>query len=191
MLEKEYKSLLTKDEYEKIKTAFEWDSAKVQENHYYTDNEGILRRNRVMMRVRVKDNKSVIQVKLHKNPGSALQICEETEYTVDGVPKSFQDGEKYTGIKTGVLYNIGCAKTLRHSKMWDDKTEICLDKTEYLGVCDYEIEIEYTTDEINPELMQKINGMGILFKENSIGKFSRFLCALDIDKRAMEIIKKG
>ncbi len=189
MLEKEYKSLLTKDEYEKIRNGFTWDSEKVQENHYYTDDEGILRQNRIMMRVRVKDNKSVIQVKHHKNPGSPLQICEETEYAVTGVPKSFYDGEKYTGIKTDELKNIGCAKTLRSSKMWDEKTEICLDKTEYLGRCDYEIEIEYTSDTPPDGLMKRLTDMGVEFKAVSVGKFSRFLKALDTDTRALDMIK--
>ncbi len=175
MLEKEYKSLLTEEEYKTLEAAFEWDSVKKQENHYFTDENGILRANRVMFRVRVKDGKNVIQVKTHQNGGSPLQICEELEFETDGVPDVIENGEKYTGIKTAELHNIGCAVTLRHSKMWDADTEICLDKTEYLGVCDYEIEIEYTSEEIDAELTEKLKSMGIEFKAVSVGKFSRFL----------------
>ena len=179
MLETEYKSLLTEDEYKKIADYFDWDSIKEQTNHYYCDDERNLAKNRVMFRVRVKDNKSVIQVKLHKNADSPLQICEELEYSVDGVPETIADGEKYTGIKTGELKNLGCTVTLRHSKMWDNQTEICLDKTEYLGITDYEIEVEYTGGEMPQELSEELTSLGVEFKENSIGKYTRFLRALE------------
>ena len=179
MLETEYKSLLTEEEYSRIAGHFDWDSIKEQTNHYYSDDDKILAKNRVMFRVRIKDGKSVIQVKLHKNAGSPLQICEELEYSVDGVPETITDGEKYTGIKTGELKKLGSTVTLRHSKMWDSKTEICLDKTEYLGIIDYEIEIEYTGEEIPAELSAELTALGIEFKGSSIGKYTRFLIALE------------
>ena len=178
MLETEYKSLLTEAEYNKIAAHFDWNEIKEQTNHYYGDNDKLLAKNRVMFRIRVKDGKSVIQVKLHKNANSPLQICEELEYPVDGVPDAITDGERYTGIKTGELKKLGCSVTLRHSKMWDGKTEICLDKTEYLGITDYEIEIEYTGAEIPAELSAELTALGVEFKENSVGKYTRFLRAL-------------
>ena len=179
MLETEYKSLLTEMEYNKIAEHFDWDSVKEQTNHYYCDEDKILAKNRVMFRIRVKDKKSVIQVKLHKNSNSPLQICEELEYPVDGVPEVIEDGEKYTGIKTGELKNLGCTVTLRHSKMWDSQTEICLDKTDYLGITDYEIEIEYTGNEIPEELSAELTTLGVEFKASSVGKYTRFLRALE------------
>ena len=182
MLETEYKSLLTEGEYKKIAAHFDWDSVKEQTNHYYCDEDKVLRKNRITFRVRVKDDKSVIQVKLHKNTGGPLHICEELEYPIDGVPDTITDGEKYTGIKTGELKNIGCTVTLRHSKMWDDKTEICLDKTEYLGITDYEIEVEYTGEEIPEKLSEELNALGVEFNKKSSGKYSRFLKALEKQK---------
>ena len=182
MLETEYKSLLTESEYNKIAAHFNWDSVKEQVNHYYCDADKVLAKNRVMFRVRVKDGNSVIQVKLHKNAGSPLQICEETEYPVNGVPEAIADGEKYTGIKAGELKNIGCTVTLRHSKMWDNQTEICLDKTEYLGITDYEIEIEYTGEEIPEKLSTELTALGVEYRKASVGKYTRFLRALEQQK---------
>ena len=179
MLETEYKCLLTQSEYNKIAAHFDWDSVKEQTNHYYCDADKILRKNRVMFRVRVKDNKSVIQVKLHKNSDSPLHICEELEYPIDCVPDVIEDGGKYTGIKTGELKNLGCTVTLRRSKMWDDKTEICLDKTEYLGITDYEIEVEYTGEEMPEKLSEELAALGVEFRKKSTGKYSRFLRALE------------
>ena len=179
MLETEYKSLLIQSVYNKIANHFDWDWVKEQTNHYYGDKDKILAKNRVMFRVRVKDNNSVIQVKLRKNANSPLQICEELEYPIEGVPEVIADGEKYTGIKTGELKNLGCTVTLRHSKMWDSQTEICVDKTEYLGITDYEIEVEYTGEKIPENLSAELTALGVEFKKNSIGKYARFSKALE------------
>ncbi len=178
MLETEYKSLLTRAEYEKIAEHFIWDCSFTQTNNYYGDADGILAKNRVMVRVREKDGKSVIQVKLRKNTGSPLQICEELEFPCPGAPDELADSERYTGIKTGALKKLGASVTLRRSKMWDDKTEICLDKTEYLGITDYEIEVEYTGSEMPAALRAELGTLGIKFKAASIGKYTRFLNAL-------------
>ncbi|MCD8390989.1 MAG: CYTH domain-containing protein [Firmicutes bacterium] len=175
MLEKEYKCLLTFDEYDRVKNHFEWDSAKEQTNNYYTDDNGVFSKNRIMFRVREKDNRAVIQVKSRKNSDSALQICEETEFPIDSVPQIIENPEKYTGVKSGAARRIGAAVTLRRSKMWDDNTEICLDMTTYFDKHDYEIEIEYTAEDIPAELKAELNRIGIVFSEPSKGKYSRFL----------------
>ena len=65
--------------------------------------------------------------------------------------------------------------------MWNDNVEICLDKSEYLDRCDYEIEIEYT-GEMPKELMDELASMGVEFKEKSVGKYTRFI------NRLMELI---
>lgn len=175
MLEKEYKSMLTEEEYKRLKNHFVWDEAYEQTNNYYSDGLGIIQKHRIMFRVREKAGKSVIQVKFHKNKNSPLQICEENEFGVDKVPEVIENGEKYTGLKTGPLKRLGRSVTLRHSKMWDDKTEICLDKTSYFDRVDYELEVEYTTDKINKKLLSELKELGIEFKISSKGKFSRFL----------------
>lgn len=176
MLEVEYKCLLTEDVYNKIKAYYKWDSIKHQINNYYFDSSGELGKRHIMVRVREKDGKFAVQVKAHKNPGSALQICEENEFPIDCVPEriSAEDGEKYTGVKTGELNLAGSLDTLRHSLMWCDGVEICLDKSEYLDRCDYEIEVEYTGD-FPPELMEELYGMGVEFKKKSVGKYTRFI----------------
>ncbi len=176
MLETELKSIITKDLYEKIKNEFNWDSAAEQVNHYYSDKNNILQKNRIMARVRVKNGISKIQVKLHKNENSPLQICEETEFDISSPPKIIDadKAKKITGLDVGELHEIGVAKTFRHSLMWNSETEICLDKTDYFDVTDYEIEVEYK-GEADSVLLKRLNELGVNFKEKSVGKFSRFL----------------
>ena len=113
MKETELKSIIDFDTYTKVKRAFNWESVFEQENHYYTDRGGILRKNRIMVRVRVTGDVSKIQVKLHKNSDSPLQICEETEYETEGVPEiiSAETAKKITGMDVGDLYHMGAAVT--------------------------------------------------------------------------------
>ena len=61
--------------------------------------------------------------------------------------------------------------------MWDGNTEICLDKTTYFDKTDYEIEIEYSGEDIPGELTSELNRLGVEFRENAVGKYSRFLQA--------------
>ena len=175
MTETEIKSLIDEEMYNKAKKAFEWDSIKEQENNYYTDKEGILREKRIMVRIRVVDNEPKIQVKLHKNENSPIQICEENEYDIDNVPDTIDASTALviTGLNVGELYKMGKATTLRHIKRHNG-SELCLDKTEYFDKVDYEVEVEYQ-EKMSAELLMKLMQLGIPFNQKCIGKFSRFL----------------
>lgn len=180
MLETELKCIIAKEVYDKVRAAFDWDNENEQINYYYTDEQRVLRKNRVMVRVRARNNSFKLQVKLRKNADSPLQICEETEYDIGGAPIKIpaDTAKTVTGLDVGELVKMGGSKTLRSSLTWDKSTEICLDKTDYFDVTDYEIEIEYK-DKVSQELINKLLGLGVVFKENSIGKFSRFLKKFD------------
>ena len=175
MRETEIKSIIDEKTYEKAEKAFKWDSVKEQENHYYTDRNGVLREHRVMVRVRVVEGKAKIQVKLHKNANSPLQICDETEFDIDKVPEIIDalTAEKITGMDVGELFRMGSAVTLRHS-LTHNASELCLDKTTYFDKTDYEVELEYT-EKMSADLLMKLNSLGIAFNKNCVGKFSRFL----------------
>ena len=175
MTETELKSIIDEETYTKIKRAVNWERVVVQENHYYTDKDGILRENRVMVRIRVIDGTGKIQVKRHVNRGSALQICEETEFSVDGVPETLtpDKAREITGMDVGALCKMGCAVTKRRT-ISDDTTELCLDKTTYFDKTDYEVEAEYT-GKVSAELLAKLTAFGVSFDKKSVGKFSRFL----------------
>lgn len=175
MRETELKSIIDEETYTKVKRAFNWSGVFEQENHYYTDSAGKLRENRVMVRVRVVEGKSKIQVKLHKNSGSPLQICEETEYEADGVPETIDEktAREITGMDVGELYRMGAAVTKRRS-LTRGTTELCLDKTAYFDKTDYEVEVEYV-DKVSADVLAKLMPLGVDFNRSCVGKFSRFL----------------
>jgi len=176
MLEVEYKALIDEETFERLRAHFDWDSAKHQINHYYYDENGELGKRHITFRIREKDGRFVIQTKRHKNPGEALAISEEAEFPADGAPESIsaEKGREYTNLPTGELRLLGSLETLRHSLMWADGVEICLDKSEYLDRTDYEIEVEYTGD-FPPRLMEELNSLGVRFNEKSVGKYTRFI----------------
>lgn len=175
MKETEIKSIIDENTYAKARKAFKWDSVAEQVNNYYTDKNGILREKRIMVRVRVTGSSSKLQVKLHKNENSPIQICEETEYEIDGAPDVIdaKTAEAVTGINAGELYRMGSAATLRHTRKHNG-SELCLDKTTYFDKTDYEVEVEYE-DKMSADLLMKLMGLGITFNKNCVGKFSRFL----------------
>ena len=158
MLEKEIKALLNEKVYNAILGEFEWDSSAEQTNHYYISPNNILKKYGITFRVRTINGINKLQIKKHISHEDSLQISEETEMT---------------GIEAPVA-RIGSLTTLRNSFMFTDGVEICLDKSEYLGITDYEIEVEYTSP-IPDELLDNLARLGVDFNKKPVGKFSRFI----------------
>ena len=178
MLETELKCMLDEETYNKLEKMFTWDSVFEQTNGYYSDASGMLKKNGITLRARTINGKSVIQVKTHKNADSPLQISEESEYKTDTVPEQLSADEvkRMTGLDVPAAL-LGSLTTMRHSLMYSDGVEICLDKNDYLDKTDYEIEIEYTKD-IPPALLEKLDAEGVSFETAAVGKCSRFMMRL-------------
>ena len=175
MLETEYKEIIDETTYRKLENAYNWDWTAEQTNSYYFSKLPEFAKSKTMVRIREKNGIFKIQVKKHHPSKKSLHISEETEFDIDSaVPViDAETAKKITGIDSGELHKYGSLTTLRHSLMWNDTTEICLDKSTYLDRTDYEIEVEYT-GEMPEKLKEELNGLGISFKEFTPGKFSRF-----------------
>lgn len=175
MIEKELKSIITEDEFEILKKMFVWDKIITQTNHYYSDKNGNFKKNGITMRIRTIDNQNKLQVKNHLGKSVALQVSDETEFIVTSVPEFLTADEvfEYAGI-CEEAFLLGSLTTTRHSFMYTDNVEICLDKSSYLGIFDYETEIEFNGD-IPQELLQQFSAVGINFDKKSVGKYSRFI----------------
>lgn len=175
MLETEWKCIIDEETYLALEKEFDWDWVKEQVNSYYTDPSAELKKHGITLRVRTKDGVNKIQVKTHKNADSALQICEEAEFSTDTIPEDFtaDEVEKMTGLAVPASC-LGSLTTLRHSLMYTDGVEICLDKNDYLENTDYEIEVEYT-QKIPQELMNRLAAAGVEFNAPSVGKCTRFM----------------
>lgn len=179
MTEKEYKCLISKEQYEKIEKSYLWDSIKNQTNYYYAAQTDCLSKNRITVRVREKDGKYKLQIKKHKSRENGLHISEELEFDASGAPQTIDADKAFEiiGAETGELRKIGALTTLRHSFMWDEYTEICLDKSTYFDCVDYEIEVEYQK-EMPERLKGELTAFGVDFSAPVKGKYSRFLACL-------------
>lgn len=148
MKEIEIKILLTMDEYELLDGIFCWNEDYYQVNHHYGA-ESIIASDLNTYRVREKNGKIKIQVKIPELKEGSLHIKKEFEKEIEAVPsvirkeelseltgKSFDEDKEYIGKLT----------THRKECLDYSDVEICLDKNEYLNKTDYEIEIEFKGD---------------------------------------------
>jgi uncharacterized protein YjbK len=169
-LEFERKRLITKEEYEKrmaellnVGSATEF----IQLNYYYdTAAFDMLKRNETV-RVRLKDNGLNLEHKLHKSFVNGTRVCEEKSKPIGELPKSII-------IQQYELLLIGCMTTQRTNLMMNNCL-VSLDKNYYLGIIDYEIEIEIDSANDFPTPI-----IEILDKDLSTpGKYTRFVSVLN------------
>lgn len=185
MLETELKCMLDEETYLKLKHQFKWDWIKEQENHYYSDISNTLRKKGITFRIRTKDGINKLQIKMHKSTDKALQICDEYEYPISDIPDIFTASQvkELIGYENDVI-RLGSLKTLRHSCIYSDGVEICLDKNDYLGKTDYEIEVEYTQT-IPQELTDILKANSVTFTLPCSGKCSRFMTQLKNQSKSL------
>ncbi len=176
MIEKEYKELVTKQQFEGLLREFKPTETVVQTNHYYEDGEGVLGDKKITVRVREIDDSFNLQVKMSLSEEEGHHVAREHEEELKRLPESV-DGEKISkiiGYRVGECRRVGSLCTTRHKVYLDAKTELCLDNSRYLDTEDYEIEVEYTED-ITAELRQRLKTHGVTFKKECKGKRSRFV----------------
>lgn len=174
MIEKEVKILLSKSDYDKLCEIFPAERTIFQTNYYYSCTlEG------VSLRVRECEGKRLLQVKAPV-PGSesrkGLQVRREYETEINEIPDeiSAETLKELTKLDFSDAKLTGSLFTERKLCLAYENAEICLDKSEYLGTVDYEIEVEYLGD--HPEKIMKILAENGIFPQKSVeGKYGRFI----------------
>lgn len=142
MTEYEKKLLLTEDEYRYLMKHFGHKNPFIQKNiftqiNYYFDTDDFsMNRQNKTCRIRLKDGKYKVTVKKH-----SLGTDHSTETEM----------EMYTQLDSNVFTNMGLklqGKLITHRcvVMKEANWEVVLDKNEYLGQTDYELEIEYKSE---------------------------------------------
>ncbi len=141
MIEREYKFLLTEKQFHTaLKTAAAlYGASKNQEqiNYYYDDDSLSLNRRGITARIRQKGGSYGLHLKRHGHSENDYAVSEETEYIADGVP------EAITLPEFGRLTYKGQLTTGRHTFMVGPDVSLDMDASIYLGLTDYEAEIEF------------------------------------------------
>ena len=139
MTELEKKVLLTKDEYDYLMEHFSHnDSAPLnpivkQINYYYDTDDLSMNQQDITCRIRLKGGKYKGTMKKH-----SFDSDFSTEIDMD-----IQNGLEDNAFTTMGLKLQGELVTERCIILEDEVCEVVLDKNEYLGYTDYELEIEY------------------------------------------------
>lgn len=172
MIENELKFILTKEQYYKAKDGIKWNEIIEQVNYYYTDNEN----ENITIRVREKNDKYYLQVKIPLSEDKGIHIKKEFTKEIFEIPSIITATElsELAGEKINNASYIGKLKTTRLKKKIN-QAELCLDKNEYLGITDYEIEIEYLDVKSREECLAQIQRCALSLDNTKVsGKYTRF-----------------
>lgn len=155
MIENEFKIMLSKEQYDAIHTFYSWDTEVEQVNWYYDSESGELSGRHITCRVRTLGGRFYLQVKLpaHENSSGAVSRI-ELERELTSIPEfiSGQELSEFSGA------------------------EIDLDKSEYFGRTDFELEVEYTDEASAQAVIFEIEQQVTLDRKAPVtGKIRRFL----------------
>ena len=170
-IEKEFKNLLTKEQYEAIAGDYQSVFTKdvTQTNSYY-DYEGLLQQNKMALRIRIVEGKETGEITL-KIPQSSLEVLEYTEvlpvdilnaYNHDkqfALPTSLQETLEDKGITLQTVNQTALLTTHRLEGALSENEWLVLDESHYNGKVDYETEMEVRSLELGEPVF-----LGILEK---------------------------
>lgn len=133
MIELEKKILLSADEYFILLNSMGRFSAfEKQVNHYFDTDNYDMDSQRITCRIREKNGKFKGTIKRHYDNGCSEESSQEA---ID--EKDSRLFDKY------ILHPQGSLTTIRNTLYEDEDIKIVVDKNDYLGTVDYELEIEY------------------------------------------------
>lgn len=140
-VEIEYKCVVGKELFEELLTKCEAKYSllerKIHANYYYDTEDNALNKLKTTVRVRQYQNNLILQIKKNKKEKGSMIISDECSKTVDELPNIL----KISDSRVPLLLK-GVLITDRRIYVCEESFIICLDVNLYLGICDYEIEIE-------------------------------------------------
>ena len=150
-VETEYKYLISNELFKellsKCSKKYDFLEHKLQVNYYYDTAENLLNRSKTTVRIRQNLNKMKLQIKKHRIENDTLSVSDEYSSSVNELPSVL----KIPDVQDPVTLK-GVLITERNIYTFGENSSICFDTNIYLGVCDYEIEIEVDKTDKNKAL---------------------------------------
>lgn len=170
-IEKEFKNLLTKAQYEAIADDYQSVFTKdvTQTNSYY-DYEGLLQQHKMALRIRIVEGKETGEITL-KIPQSSLEVLEYTEVLPVDILNAYNHDKQFTlptsllealenkGITLQTVNQTALLTTHRLEGALSENEWLVLDESHYNGKVDYEMEMEVRSLELGEPVF-----LGILEK---------------------------
>ena len=174
-IEKEYKILLTKDQFTALTAHYPNLNFIRQINTYYDTEDMSIRASKGAMRIREKEGSFIFTLKKHSTEGLLEYECE-----VAANHSSIFEQEDIQALLNsyqieGPLHQIAELITDR-AAIDTGFAELCFDISSYNGITDYEIEYEYKKDHDGLSCFQKIlEPIGVQYQKNCTSKIQRAL----------------
>lgn len=176
MVEKEYKAMISLEQYECMKLMFQWEKCVMQKNYYYDTNDMYCAKNNITVRIRQKEDNYYLQIKTPICCEGGLHIKKEYEkklHHLKDVITSNDFKELFIPVHIPDVKQIGNLITER-LEFNIDGTTLCLDKNIYNNIVDYEVEVEYSNECVDASLLDSLISAGITFNVKTEGKYTRF-----------------
>lgn len=178
MIENEFKIMLTEAQYNAIHAMYSWDSEKQQVNSYYDSADLECSARHITVRVRSVSGRYYLQMKLPaEQVGNGAVSRIELEQQLDSIPQSLNSEtlKKLSGAELPEVNLLGTLTTFRSVKKVPG-AEIDLDRSDYFGKTDYELEVEYTDESAAEAIIAQITSSVPLDRNAPVtGKIRRFL----------------
>lgn len=176
-IEKEYKILVTKDQFEILSRQFDNLNFITQINTYYDTANMDIRNNKGAMRIRERNGKYIFTLKMKDK-----NIDGHYEFEME-VSENNTDVFKNPDIKNllnsyGIHDDVIPLTTLetKRAVINTGDAEICFDINSYNGIIDYEIEYEYIKPHDGLTIFQELlSHANLIYKKNSTSKIQRAL----------------
>ena len=177
MIEQEIKSIISESlllKYKKILDGLTPHKRILQINYYFDSPDFRLNSLGNTLRIRQKENQLILQYKYEKQYTGIQKTCKEFEVELQRFPSHISSNDFPSDtIDSDSLYKFaGNLITERLDYIYAE-TNISLDKSYYLGKCDYEIEIEFQ-DYNKAEAILKLLSIEKI-ESHEMGKYNRFV----------------
>lgn len=165
-----FKTLLTRKEYDRLAKVYEDKPSNLQVNYYFDTSRFTLKASEITLRVRKKDT---LELNLRRKKGyNKVEINQEiTEQDLENfinhgmIPSLEIQSELNDLMKNQALINFMTFNTFRIFTQYR-RGNIAIDKCEYLGETDYELEFDCTNYEHGKEdFIELLKEYGIGYKK--------------------------
>lgn len=172
-IEKEYKLLVTKEQFERLLSYYPDAVFKEQTNTYYDTEDHAIQKKQGAMRIREKNGTFLFTLKMHSDRG----LLEYEKRVEENSIRALEDPQIKDLLSSydiqGDLKAITFLTTKR-AMIDTGYAELCFDENHYHGYCDYEIEYEYKKEHDGLSAFQKILApLHIRYKQNCKSKIQR------------------
>ena len=180
-IELEYKTLLTEEEFNRIKTNYPFNEPFKQVNHYFDTKSRDLSKRRSPCRIREVDNKLIFTLKTPNKIGVNEYECEVPSFDFNEIqlPEDILTALKDVNPKD--LIEFGSLTTYR-AVFETELATICLDENFYADIHDFEIEYEVKKEHESLQMFKAfMYANGIENPKPAPGKTKRVRTAINFE----------